>query len=225
MKSHPAIVFVLPFLLYLGGVSLAANAGDAYPLAYAGVVAAVAFACWTLLRRQPVFAPHAKVAAPIVVGLAGIAIWIFLSELKLEQHISSFLPEWLRPNERVGFNPFEQFDAAWACWSFIAVRMIGIAILVPIAEELFWRGFLLRWLIGDDWEQLPIGTCSPKSFVIVTLGFTLAHPEWFAAAAYCVLLNAYFCKTKDLWGCIVAHGTSNLTLAIYVMTTGSWWLW
>ena len=225
MKTHPALVFVLPFVLYLGGVSLAAEAGDGYPWAYAAVTVVVGLTCWTLLRKQPVFRPHSRLGMPICVGLAGGTLWILLSELKLEQGIWPHLPEWLRGKERVGFNPFEQLATPLAAWSFVAVRVIGIAILVPIAEELFWRGFLLRWLIGDEWQELEIGTSSAKSFWIVTLLFTAVHPEWFAAATYCLLLNLYIGKTKDLWACIVAHGTSNFALVVYVMTTGNWWLW
>jgi CAAX prenyl protease-like protein len=225
MKSHPALAFVLPFVLYLLGVTLAAKAGPYYPWAYASVAALVAIACWYLLRGRALFAVHGRIGMPILVGFVGVSLWIFLCELKLEQSIAAYLPEWLRGAERKGFNPFEQLKSPWATWSFIAARLFGIAIIVPIAEELFWRGFLLRWLIGDEWEELSIGTCTPKSFLLVTLLFTAAHPEWFAAAAYCVLLNFYVWKTKDLWGCIVAHATSNFALSIYIMATGSWWLW
>jgi hypothetical protein len=30
---------------------------------------------------------------------------------------------------------------------------------------------------------------------------------------------------RDLWRCIVAHGVSNLALAIYVLAAKAWWLW
>jgi hypothetical protein len=59
----------------------------------------------------------------------------------------------------------------------------------------------------------------------VTLMFTLAHPEWMAAAVYCVLLNLLLSWTRDLWNCVVAHGVSNLVLGVYVLWTDSWELW
>ena len=64
-----------------------------------------------------------------------------------------------------------------------------------------------------------------RSFLWIVMLFTLAHPEWFAASIYCILLNILLYWKKDLWLCIVAHGTSNLVLGIYVLLTGSWVLW
>ena len=62
-------------------------------------------------------------------------------------------------------------------------------------------------------------------FLIVILLFTVAHPEWLAAAVYCALLNGLFYWKKCLWCCIVAHSVSNLVLGAYILTTGAWWLW
>ena len=105
------------------------------------------------------------------------------------------------------------------------MRLVGIAVLVPIAEELFWRGFLLRWLIDPEWEEIKLGEYTHHSCAIVVLMFTVAHPEWLAAASYCLLINGLLYWKKDLWQCVVAHAVSNLVLAIYVLQTGHWWLW
>jgi CAAX prenyl protease-like protein len=110
-------------------------------------------------------------------------------------------------------------------WGFVAVRLVGLALVVPVAEELFWRGFLARWLLGPDWQTRPVGQFTPVSFAIVTLLFTLAHPEWVAAAVYCALLNGLAYWTRDLWNCVVAHAVSNLVLGGYILTTGDWKLW
>jgi membrane protease YdiL (CAAX protease family) len=59
----------------------------------------------------------------------------------------------------------------------------------------------------------------------VTLLFTAAHPEWLAAAVYCAILNGLIYWKRDLWSCVVAHATSNLLLAVYILTTATWELW
>jgi len=145
--------------------------------------------------------------------------------LHLEERMASLLPAWLRPGERSGFNPFQELSHPLAVWGFVVVRLVGLAVLVPVVEELFWRGFLLRWIISPDWEDVPLGKYQVTSFVLVTLLFTLAHPEWLAAACYCMLLNGLMYWKRDLWDCIVAHGVSNLVLGAYVLSTGAWWLW
>jgi hypothetical protein len=161
----------------------------------------------------------------VLVGVLGIVLWIGLSELRLEEQISKYLPGWLRPEPRVGFNPFQELKQPLAVWGFVIVRLLGLVVLVPLVEELFWRGFLIRWLISPEWEEVPIGQFSGVSFLGVTLLFTLAHPEWLAAAVYCALLNGLLYWKKDLWCCIVAHGVSNLLLGIYVLAMGAWRLW
>ncbi len=217
--------YVAPFVLYLLGTSLASQVPESYPAAYLAVVIVVGAVAWGLLRGRRIIVPHGRVAGAVVAGFVGIALWVVLSELRLEDRVASLLPEWLRPGERRGFNPFKELTHPLAVWGFIAVRLIGLAVLVPVVEELFWRGFLLRWIISPDWEDVPLGKFQVTSFVLVTLLFTLAHPEWLAAACYCMLLNGLLYWKRDLWDCIVAHGVSNLVLGAYVLSTGAWWLW
>lgn len=216
---------VIPFVLYLFGTSFLARFGDAwYPVLYSSLVLGMlVYMAWLLLNK-PVLRPHARVLWGVVVGLVGIALWIGLASLHIEEQLAQWLPTWLRPEARVAYNPLEQLSGVQA-WAFIAVRLLGIAVVVPIAEELFWRGFLLRWLIDPEWERVPLGEFTLASCATVTLMFTLAHPEWLAAAVYCLLINGLLYWKKDLWLCVVAHAVSNLALAVYVLATGAWWLW
>ncbi len=222
----PASAYVIPFVLYLLGTSFIARFSEAsFALAYAIVTILVGSVTFALLRGKQLFRIHGSIFLGVACGLIGIWLWIFISQLQLEKQLASFLPEFMQPQDRVGYNPFEHLGNGWKTWTFIAFRLLGIAVIVPVAEELFWRGFLLRWLIDPEWERVPIGTFTWTSCGIVTLMFTLAHPEWLAAATYCLLVNGLLYWRKDLWQCIVAHATSNLALAIYVLTTNSWWLW
>ena len=216
--------YVLPFVLYLLGTSLASQFPLAYPLLYAIVVAVVGVVSIWLLRGKRILIPHRRVGAGVAVGIIGIALWIGLSELRLEEWIADYLPSSLAPSARASFNPFE-LPNPLAAWAFIIVRLVGLSLVVPLVEELFWRGFLLRWFIAQDWEDIPLGTYETRSFLLVTLCFTLAHPEWLAAATYCVLLNGLLYWKRDLWSCTVAHAVSNFVLGIYVLATGAWHLW
>lgn len=224
MTEH-ARAHVLPLAVYLIGTTVAAYADKAYPIVYTAVVIASLITLWTTRKETSSVRPHRRVAAGVVVGLVGIVVWIGLSSLNLEAAVAAYLPSSFRPAERTAFNPFAELSHAGLAWLFTAVRIIGLVIVVPWAEELFWRGFLLRWTIADRWQQVPVGTFSLPSFLIVTALFTLAHPEWFAAAVYCMLLNALVYWKRDIWVCMVAHAVSNLVLAIYVLSTGNWWLW
>jgi CAAX prenyl protease-like protein len=219
------VAYVVPFVLYLVLTQLPAALPQYYAGLYSAVVVIVGAVTVVLLWGRGLLQPHRRVLAGVVVGLVGIALWIGLSSLNLERRWIAYLPTSLQPSDRPAFNPFESIPHPVACWAFIGLRLLGLVVLVPVVEELFWRGFLLRWLISADWQRQPLGRFMPFSFVGVTLLFTLAHPEWLAAAVYCALLNGLIYWKRDLWNCVVAHAVSNLVLAIYILTTGNWQLW
>ncbi len=225
------LAYIAPYFLYLIGTALAGWAKTevpwplAYPIAYAAVVVGVGMATWRLMRGKGIVIPHWRIGLGVLVGLVGIVLWIFLSKLELEAQIASYLPEMIRPGTRPAVNPFEEIPFQGVAWAFIVVRLVGLALLVPVVEEVFCRGFLLRWTISENWSEVPLGQFSLTSFLVVTALFTLAHPEWLAAAVYCMLLNGLIYWKKDLWVCIVAHGVSNLALGIYILVTGDWVFW
>ncbi len=220
-----AKAFILPFVVYLAGMSLAAKWSDQFPLLYSLTVLATLLVVIWSWRTSKAIVPHWKIIDAVLVGLVGIAYWIWISHWHLEATLTAGFPEWMQPSPRVAYDPFAAFSSHLAAWGFVSIRLLGLAVLVPIAEELFWRGFLMRWIVSEKWESVPIGTMTAASFWGVTLLFTLAHPEWFAAAGYCILLNSFLYWKKDLWKCVVAHGTSNLLLGVYVLSTGHYELW
>ncbi len=234
-SSNAAVV--APFIAYLLGTSLAGRFdGESYAMAYAVVVVAVAAMTIWLVRssgllrsdgsvQNPLLRFHWRVGWGVATGVVGIVLWIWLSGLRLEESLGQYLPEFLRPGPRVGFNPFDEFHGRFSQAIFVAFRMLGLAILVPWVEEIFWRGFLMRWIIDPDWHRVPLGEFTWRSSLAIVVLFTLAHPEWFAAAVYCTLINALFHWKRDLWLCVVAHAISNLLLGVYVLLYQAWWLW
>ena len=224
-----ATACIIRFMVYLIGSSFLGRLSSYwYPLGYGVVASLTAFSLWRLwptdLRRS-IMPIHFRIGWGVVFGLVGIIFWIILSHLHLERLLTSGLPAWLQVGERVSFNPLMEMNSPLTLSLFLIVRFVGIAALVPLVEELFWRCFLLRWTIDPEWQQIPLGTFTWPSCLTVTALFTLAHPEWFAAASYCLLINGLLYWKKDLWLCVVAHGVSNFALAVYVLITGHWFLW
>lgn len=224
---------IIPFLVYLLGTSfLPRLSREAYPYGYAVVAVVTALVLWVLLRgeaRRSILPIHGRIGWGVVVGVVGIVTWIILSHWHLEKWLLSWLPSslqaWVPIGDRESFNPLAELSSTSAKVAFVSVRLFGIAIVVPLVEELFWRCFLLRWTIDPDWQRIPLGTFTWQSCLTVVALFTLAHPEWFAAAGYCFLINGLLYWKKDLWLCVVAHSVSNALLVAYVLTTGHWFLW
>lgn len=104
-------------------------------------------------------------------------------------------------------------------------RVAGAVLVVPVMEELFWRSFLLRYMIDNNFQSVPLGRFTWGSFVISSLLFGLEHHLFLAGVGAGVIFSLVLYRTKSLSHCILAHGVTNLALAIYVLVTGEWQLW
>ncbi|MBN1927931.1 MAG: CPBP family intramembrane metalloprotease [Chlorobiaceae bacterium] len=158
-----------------------------------------------------------------VAGVIGLVLWIAL----LEPFVSA------------------EGTKAWSGSAFV-LRLLAAGLLVPVFEEVFMRGFVFRFAF--QWDELrkngdgdaldtaldersvndvEPGAWSWAAVIIATLVFTLGHtmPEWPASIAYGLLMAGLYIWRKDLLSCIVAHGVTNIALAVYVYQTGKWQFW
>lgn len=227
LNEHPSIPWVLPFVFYLllSQAVVAFAPESLYPWLHLGAIFITAVVTFSVIRGRGLVKPHWDIIPGVICGIAGLFLWIYLCSLDIDGDLVEMLPQWIRPGPRAAFNPFESIENPGARWFFIAGRMAGMSLLVPVAEELFWRGWLMRWVVSHDWQKVPVGQFTPASFFWVTFLFTMAHPEWLAAACWCVMINLLLYWKKDLWNCMVAHGVTNFMLAVYVMKFDAWQLW
>jgi hypothetical protein len=156
----------------------------------------------------------------IIVGVIGIFQWVPM-QLWLQNHF-----EFFKPSDDV-FNPFNEFASPAALWGFIAVRVIGAVIIVPIMEELFWRDFLWREIIApNDFKLAGVGEFEWPAFLIVAVAFASVHGNWWLTAiVWGLMIGALLVYTKSLGACIIAHAVTNLLLAAYVLKTQDWAFW
>ena len=159
--------------------------------------------------------PPARAWIAVLIGVIALIIWI------APQEFFGF------EARRDGFNPARFGTDGWPYALNTGLRFFRLVIIVPLVEEIFWRGFLLRYLIDDDFLDVPVGTFSWLSFGIVTGGFTLEHtfPDWPAAILTGMLFNLVAYRTRSLSACVLTHAVTNLLLGLYVMRTGQWGFW
>ncbi|MGK2906371.1 MAG: CAAX prenyl protease-related protein [Desulfuromonadales bacterium] len=122
------------------------------------------------------------------------------------------------------FDP-EVFSTETSKWLMILVRISGAVIIVPIMEELFWRSFLLRYLIDANFTAVTIGRFSLFSFLAVSILFGLEHHYVFAGIMAGVIFNGIYYYTRSIAQCILSHAVANLSLAVYVFLTQEWRFW
>jgi CAAX prenyl protease-like protein len=151
-------------------------------------------------------------AASIMLGLIVFILWVNM--------------DWgfARIGEGAGFDP-TLIASDTQRLLLIVSRLAGAAILVPIMEELFWRSFLLRYVIKSDFSVVRIGTYSLSSFLICAVLFGLEHSLLLAGIMAGMAYSLLLYRTKSLAQCILCHGVTNLALGIYVLQTGFWTFW
>ena len=174
--------------------------------------------CGALLvfyRRQYALEFSKGTALAIVAGIAVLGIWIAPQALGIA------------PPRLEGFNP-DVFAASPALyWFTVIMRFLRLVVVVPLVEEIFWRGFLMRVIIREDFTSVPFGTFRWGSFIAVAVCFMLVHStaDWPAALLCGLAYNALAVRTKSLAACVAAHALTNLGLGIYIMATKQWGFW
>jgi len=216
LLQGPAFPFVAPFAFFMGLLYLRQSFPQHSWWLY-GVCSLAVFALllWLRPRYRGQDPAPPRVRDSVLLGLGAIVLWIALD------------PWMPRSGERDNTFPFAAaFELGLLPGLLsIAFRMFGAVLVVPIIEELFWRGFLMRTIIKPEFEEVPLGTFQPLSFYITTVAFAMVHVEFGSATLFALIAGWWFCKTKSLRAVITLHAVANLGLAIYVLLTKNWFLW
>jgi uncharacterized protein len=163
----------------------------------------------------------------IAVGVIGGPLWIALAMPGWEQqYVWPLLQKiglgFVTGGDRSSFNPFDPANglSTTAAWTFLSVRFFGLVAIVPLIEEFFLRGFVMRFVMERDWWEVPFGKVNGLAIAVGTILPVLSHPEWIAAAVWFSMITWLMVRTRSLWDCIVAHAITNLILGIYVVARG-----
>lgn len=251
---NPWLTFLLPFFVYMivgslepsppkyaegqdgtririAAEGLTARLGieyEHYPIIYTAKIALTVAAMLFVLPGYREF-PFRISGLALLVGVVGVVLWIALCELRLEPRLLGPLGlGWLvGAGERPAFNPLEVL-AEMPTWAriFLGIRFLGLAIVVPVIEEFFLRGFLMRFAVDEKWWQVPFGTVNRLAVVLGTAVPMLMHPgELLAAAVWFSMVTWLMVRTRNIWDCVAAHAVTNFLLGVYVVTQGAWELW
>ena len=219
---------VMPFALWL---ALMTGLGDPAGWKYAVRTAACAIAlAWARPWRwyAPVRLRHVPLA--LAVGLAVLALWVGLET----PWFKSAAPGGAALYERFLVLPLGRLREPLAStpyapdvtgWTLFAVHMFGTSVVIATIEEFFFRGFFYRWLLGRNFLEVALTKYDATVFFAVAAVFGLEHAEWFAGIL-CGLAFAWLLRrTGDLWAAVIAHGTTNFLLGLYVLVFRQWHFW
>ena len=95
--------------------------------------------------------------------------------------------------------PFDNFSPLSLVIAGIMVSLVG-----PFAEEVFFRGFVLRGL-NHQWGRVAALLVGSAIFSLAHANVAIIIPIFVAG----VLLGWLYLRTGSLWGCIAVHGVQN----------------
>lgn len=169
-------------------------------------------------RLLPTSAPHWM--ASIGLGLAVFVMWIAPDALVPGWRSYALFQNGVTGRVTTGIPPAELTPL------MLALRLARASLLVPIIEELFWRGWLPRWLQDSQFRRVPLGQYTRFAFWATAILFAAEHGPFWEVGLLCgVVYNWWMRHTRSLGDLVLVHAVTNLALSVYVIATGQWMFW
>jgi hypothetical protein len=214
------LAWVGPFAVFMAWL-----AADAYvPLAYPAkeiVRDLVLLASIVAFSRNvlPTRAPHWL--ASVGLGVLVCALWVAPDAL-----FPGWRSHWLFTNSITGEVKTSIPAAELTTPLMLSLRFARAALLVPVLEELFWRGWLPRWLQDTRFARVPLGTYTAFAFWGTAALFAAEHGPYWEVGLLCgIIYNWWMRKTRSLGDLILTHAVTNAALSAYVLVTRRWEFW
>ncbi len=209
--ANPTASYLMPFLAILAAAMVSRSMSADFEWPYGLRVAAAAGALF-YFRRSYRDVDWRMGWTGVLAGVAVFALWIGLEPLA-------------RSTAHGAPAAFLQASASGRL-TWLIFRIIGGVAMVPIAEELAFRGFLMRRLISGDFESAGWRTFSWTAILISSLAFGIMHGErWLAGTIAGAIFALAQLRRGRIGDAIAAHAVANALVAAWVLIHGNWQLW
>ena len=221
MPVRAAIPWVVPFAVFMLLLAVLPALGIAEPwnaLLWAVVLDAVLIG---VSRRVITLVPkHFLMSTAIGIGV--FMFWIAPDALWPD-----YRSHWLFSNAIVGVPASGLDTAAQQSVVTLWLRAARAVLLVPILEELFWRGWLPRTVDSfDDFQARPLGSYTALSFWATAVLFASEHGSYWDVGLLCgIVYNLWMARTRSIADLIWAHAVTNACLSAYVVFAKQWQFW
>jgi CAAX prenyl protease-like protein len=218
-RLRDALPRAAPFLLFIAALALrqalapAAHFDIRWLYLPQAVLAGIAL--WVLRDRYHELANRPPARHALLAVVAGIAVFlVWVAPVPAWSHLGM-----------AGDPGFDAADGPALRWDFIVVRALSATLIVPLIEELFWRSLVMRWIDRRDFLALVPSRGSLFALLASSAVFSLEHDLWAAALFAGLVYGQLFRWSGSLWVAVIAHGSTNLALAIWVVAGRHWEFW
>src|SRR5262249_6843520 len=149
LRTYPAIQFIAPFLVFIvllgvrGLIPLAVE--WQYPIQVLLTTSVLLVTSTATANGAYRIYDRPK----YLVGSFIVGIMVFEILCGSDLILPTYRIHWLFENFLTGASKSSLAVASRTNVVFLVFRVIGTAVLVPVIEELFWRGWLMRYLINS----------------------------------------------------------------------------
>lgn len=201
-RATAAYVLPLVTLLATSLVTGAASSGGVDALYGVRVVTAAAVLWW--YRRELAGAGWRCSWNGVGIGVVAFAVWVALAGTGADGDLGTVLA---------------RHDVAWRL-PWIGFRTLGAVVIVPIVEELAFRGYLARRLTGAEFTAVPLERVTWPALAASSVLFGLMHRDVVAGAAVGILYGWAARRRGRLGDAVLAHGITNALLVAAVLLAG-----
>lgn len=196
LSKDPVAARIVPFLVFMLSGLLVQTFWLWPELGYPVQVALMALALWVF--RRPILALDLRLD-PLAIGVGGIVGGVWLATAPDSAPLGG-----LATLGTMGLG----------LW--IICRLIGTVLLVPVIEELFFRGYLLSLINNGKTYRTVFGV------VITSAAFAALHGRVFEAGLAGVAFALLRLRKGRLGDAILAHVVANAIIAIAALLSGDW---
>jgi CAAX prenyl protease-like protein len=221
VARRPWLGYVAPFAIFMLWLAADDHIPLGQPWESVARVAVITAAIWYFSRHIVASFRVERWIGSLAVGVAVYALWVAPDVL-----VPGWRDHWLFQNSVVGRLQISIPEAELANPLVLLLRVVRAALLVPILEELFWRGWLPRWLQNNDFERVPLGRYTAFAFVATALLFASEHGSyWEVGLIAGIAYNWWMWRTRSLGDLVLAHAVTNACLSLHVWATKEWQYW
>ena len=221
VARHPWLGWAAPFAVFMLLLAVQDHVPLAQPWESVFRVGVLVATLWFFSRHLV-----AALRAPHWLGSTVLGVVVFVVWIGPDLLVPGWRDAALFQNSITGRVKVTIPEAELANPLVLWLRVMRAVLLVPILEELFWRGWLPRWLQNQDYRKVPLGQYSTFAFVVTALLFASEHgPYWEVGLLAGIAYNWWMWRTRSLGDVVLAHAVTNGCLSLYVWVTREWQYW
>lgn len=213
--ANPVYARVAPFLIFVVLTACQGRLGVAS--AYWFYLAKTIVGAWLVFEMRPLVS---EMRWAVSWEAIGIGVLIFALWVGLDPYYPKFIKAGSTGNPANAFGPNSSLPLF-----FNVVHILGMTLVVPPLEEVFYRSFLYRYISSQNFLAVPLNRFLPLPFFVTVALFGFAHAEWLPGILCGIAYQWLVIRKNRLGDAMTAHAITNFLLGLYIVWRGEWHFW